>query len=276
MLKIGFIGAQSFHAQEFASLINKSGVIDARVTHIWAEPGQEERVQQLSHEYEIPVICKNYTDMIGKVDAVMLLTRNGADHVEQAKPFLNAQIPVWVDKPIALDSRDAEKLCALVQKSGMPLMGGSTLKHSSDMQTLKDLLAEFKQIDYFSFSYCSSVDAPTGGVSFYGIHLAEIICYLFGDAVETITAKQFGKTVTVLLQYKGGMVANLIMTDGGYENTYNIIGGGKYAAAHINCQDCYAKELEYMYNVLTGQDKPLSPIQFTAPVKLMHAIEQAL
>ena len=61
------------------------------------------------------------------------------------------------------------------------------------------------RIDYFSFSYCSSVDAPTGGVSFYGIHLAEIICYLFGNAIEKIVPNQFGKTVTVLLQYSSGM-----------------------------------------------------------------------
>ena len=198
------------------------------------------------------------------------------DSVEQAKPFFDARIPVWVDKPIALDSADAEKLCAYAQASGMPLMGGSTLKHSSDIQSLKNLLTEFERIDYFSFSYCSSVDAPTGGVSFYGIHLAEIICYLFGDSIETITANQFGKTVTVLLQYKNGMVANLIMTDGGYENTYSIVGGGKYAAEHISCSDCYAKELQYMYDVLSGRAEPLSPAQFITPVKLMHAIEQAL
>lgn len=276
MLKIGFIGAQSFHAKEFASFVNQSGVIDAQVTHIWGEPGQEERVQQISHECGIQTVCKDYTDMIGEIDAAMLLTRNGADHVSQAKPFLDAHIPIWIDKPIALDSADAEKLCALVQESGLPLMGGSTLKHSSDLQMLKSLIAGFERIDYFSFSYCSSVDAPTGGVSFYGIHLAEIICYLFGNAIEKIVPNQFGKTVTVLLQYSSGMVANLVMTDGGYDNTYSIIGGGKYAAGHIACQDCYEKELQYMYDVIAGRAEPLSPAQFIAPVKLMEDIVQTL
>lgn len=276
MYRIGLVGAQSFHAQEFSKLINQLGVIDAAVTHIWGEPGQEECTAQLSSEYKIQTVCYNYTDMLGNIDAAMLLTRNGADHFKQAKPFMDARIPIWIDKPVALHSSDVATLCDYAQSHHVPLMGGSTLKHSSKIRDLKQLLTSFEKIDYFSFSYCSSIDAPTGGASFYGIHLAEIIYHLFGDEINSIVANRYGKTITVLLNYKNGMVANLIMTDGGYKNTYSVIGGGSYAAAHIDCHDCYEQELQYLYDVLSGRTAPLSPSQFTVPVKIMEAVEQAM
>lgn len=276
MFKLGLIGAQSYHAEQFSKLINTLGVIDAKITHIWGEPGQEERVQQLKDAHEISTVCTNYTDMIGQIDAALLITRNGADHFMQAKPFMDAHIPIWIDKPIALDSKDVEQLCAYAQASGTPLMGGSTLKHSSDMRNLANLVADFKQIDYFSFSFCSSVDAPTGGVSFYGFHVAEIVYFLFGGEIDTVIANRHGKTITVLLNYKNGMTANLIMTEGGFENTYSVVGGGQYAAAHITCHDCYEQEMRYLYDVLTQKDKPLFPEQFIMPARIMETIERAL
>lgn len=276
MFKIGLIGAQSYHAEQFSKLINTLGVIDAKITHIWGEPGQEKRAAQLSEAHGIATVCPNYTDMIGQIDAALLITRNGADHFAQAKPFMDAHIPIWIDKPIALDSTDVETLCAYAEANGTPLMGGSTLKHSTDLCNLANLIADFERIDYFSFSFCSSVDAPTGGVSFYGFHVAEIIYHLFGGEIETIIANRHGKTITVLLNYKNGMTANLIMTDGGFENTYSIVGGGHYAAAHITCHDCYEQEMHYLYDVLTGRADPLTAEQFITPARIMETIEQAL
>lgn len=276
MYKIGLIGAQSFHAQKFAGLINQDKVIDASITHIWPEPGQEERAAQIQHENNIESMCKNYTDMIGHVDAVMLVTRNGADHFEQAKPFMEEHIPIWVDKPVALNSADTAKLCEYANKCAAPLMGGSTLKHCSDVREVERLIKDFEKVDYFSFSYCSSVGSPNGGVSFYSSHVAEIVYHLFGDNIASVTASQYNKTVVVTLLFKNGMVASLPMVEYGYTCTYSIIGADKAKAAAIECADCYEQELHYMYDVLSGKAAPLSAPQFISPVKIMEAIERAL
>lgn len=276
MYRVGIIGAQSHHSEQFSKLINSVGVIDAKVTHIWAEKGQEERVKYIKDNYGIENLCMSYEDMIGSVDVAFIVTRNGKDHFEQAKPFIDAGIPLWIDKPIALDSSDVKRLCEYAEAHGAKLMGGSTLKDSTDINNMKKKLSGFERLDYLSLSYCSSVDSPYGGISFYSIHMAEFIYFLLGDdGLETVSVSLNEKTLVVLLNYHGGRTVSLGMIEGGYQVTYAAAGGGKYATGIITCSDNYECALKHVIEVVEGKRAPLTPDEFTVPVKLMELIETA-
>lgn len=277
MYRIGLVGAQSFHSSEFAKIINNSGVIDARVTHIWSEEGHEERCAQIKEENGIEKICANYTDMIGEIDIAFIVTRNGNDHFEQIKPFVDANIPVWIDKPIALTIGDIVKICDYAESHNAMLMGGTTLKSCKSIKQLKSDIEKFERVDYLSLSYCSSVGSPTGGISFYSIHLAELAYMYFGSDIESLRACVNGDTVTVLLNYKNGTVANLIMTKGGYTMTGTAIWGNEgYISRVLDVNDCYDEELRYIIDVVEKRAEPRRRDEFIEPVKIMEAIEDAL
>ena len=48
-------------------------------------------------------------DVIGKVDAVIIATDRGDEHVWRAKPFVEAGLPVFVDKPLADNQDDLQQ-----------------------------------------------------------------------------------------------------------------------------------------------------------------------
>lgn len=277
MYKIGMVGAQSFHSSAFTEIINSADTPTACVTHIWSEKGHEERCAEIAEKYQIETICKNYTDMIGEIDIAFIVTRNGNDHFEQVKPFIDAKIPIWIDKPIALSVEDAVRICDYAQKDGVMLLGGSTLKSCRSIKQFKADVAKLERVDYFAMSYCSSVGSPTGGISFYSSHLAEVAYIFFGSEIDSLRACVNGDTVTVLLNYKCGTVASLIMTLGGYQMTGTAIwGNDHYIARTLNVDDCYTEEVKHVLAVLEKRDKPLGRDEIIEPIKIVKAIERAL
>ncbi|MGD9497283.1 MAG: gfo/Idh/MocA family oxidoreductase, partial [Armatimonadota bacterium] len=45
-------------------------------------------------------------DLIGMVDAVLVESQSGYQHLEKARPFLEAGIPTYIDKPFVIDVAD--------------------------------------------------------------------------------------------------------------------------------------------------------------------------
>ena len=55
-------------------------------------------------------ICENFEDMIGEIDALLLARDDAENHFKFAHKFLSAGIPIYIDKPFALDTTSAKKL----------------------------------------------------------------------------------------------------------------------------------------------------------------------
>lgn len=100
-----YLSKQNFPA-DFLTQIGK-------VTHVYAQ----DYVQALKvkHSSMVEHIVENPEDLIGKVDAILLARDDGENHVEMAKPFLEAGLPIFIDKPFALSLRDAEIMLRLQQ-----------------------------------------------------------------------------------------------------------------------------------------------------------------
>jgi hypothetical protein len=67
------------------------GLPDVSVTHIWTDnPTDAKDVAEATY---IDEVVSSPTDLIGKVDAVLIPTDDGDDHVGRVKPFVGAEIP---------------------------------------------------------------------------------------------------------------------------------------------------------------------------------------
>ena len=53
--------------------------------------------------------------MANEVDAVLLARDDAETHLEMAKPFLKAGVPIFIDKPLAYTVSDAEEILASQQ-----------------------------------------------------------------------------------------------------------------------------------------------------------------
>jgi hypothetical protein len=91
-------------------------IVDAAVTHVWT---QDRQISE--HIAAAALIERVVTDpchMIGEVDAILLARDDAERHEEFATPFLQAGLPIYIDKPLALSVASAERLYALQKMDG--------------------------------------------------------------------------------------------------------------------------------------------------------------
>src|SRR5580765_4099064 len=120
MIRLGMLDFDTSHCVAFTTRLNHIGddkdqfVEGAKV--VIGCPGESklspERIPDFTkamQKMEVPLVDKP-TDMIGKVDVMLIEAVDGSVHYERAKPFLEAGIPCFVDKPFACSLADARKI----------------------------------------------------------------------------------------------------------------------------------------------------------------------
>jgi len=92
-------GYSMIHHYLSAEPTDHFGIEGVRVTSAWCDdPADAERLAQASL---IPHVVARPEDLIGNVDAVLIPTDKGWEHVDRARPFVEAGLPVYIDKPLA-------------------------------------------------------------------------------------------------------------------------------------------------------------------------------
>jgi len=210
MVRIGIVGSDNSHAVAFSKLFNLSPADseiapkDFRVVALYGtDPARNKEVAEAG---AIETIVDKPEDMLGMVDAVMVVWRHGDLHARYALPFIEAGVPTWVDKPFAIKVSDAKAMIAAAQRHNTPLTGGSTLKHALDMMALKARLEveggrSIKPIVAGTMNYYASLQNEYGGIYFYGSHLAEMTMAVFGYDARSVTAIEHQGNVAAVVKY---------------------------------------------------------------------------
>jgi hypothetical protein len=136
---------------------------NASVTHIWT---QDIKISQhIAKASKIENIVKNYKDLIGAVDAILLARDDYQTHYKFSKPFIEAGLPIYIDKPIAITKADAEKIFSL-EKHKNQIFTCSALSYAKEFELSATELADLGTIKYVDA--CIAKDWEK-----YGIHIIE-------------------------------------------------------------------------------------------------------
>ena len=103
----------------------------AAVTHIWTDDPQD--APQVAAASLIPHVVGKPEDVIGQVDAAIIATDDGDDHVRRVKPFIEAGLPVFVDKPMATNVADLRQFIRW-HEAGATILSTSGMRYSPEMQ----------------------------------------------------------------------------------------------------------------------------------------------
>ena len=148
------------------------GIAGARVTHVWT---QESAISKsIADSAGISQVVVIAADMIGQVDAVILSRDDPENHWEMAHPFIEAGIPIFIDKPLAGTLEDLSYF-ANANASGKLIMSCSSMRYSSEARNAK--------IEFPSLGKLELIVA-TGKKDWlkYGVHMLEGVCMLLDDA----------------------------------------------------------------------------------------------
>lgn len=283
MIRIGIVGSDNSHAERFSEITNLENppkglhVEGTKVVAIFGE--EEERTKEVAEHGRIPRIVKDPREMLGLVDAVMVVFRHGDKHYPYASPFIEAGIPTFIDKPLTLKAEEAEKLVELAEKRSTPLTSFSTLRYA---ENTVEFIKKTEEIAPLTAGVSAGpADAEEhrqyGGLPFYGIHAVELMLATFGYEVESLLAAERQKNILVSVKYRdGALVALYFLGNASY--VFHLVAYGKEGHLEnvVDASTCYADGLKVFLKMIETGKPPLSGNELIAPVRILEAVEQSL
>jgi predicted dehydrogenase len=196
MDKCGFAGIPLYLEANRDTL----GIEGAQVTHIWTQdPKISEHIAVASG---IGKIVDRAADMIGQVDAVLLARDDPENHVVMVKPFLDADIPIFIDKPLAITDADLAYFTRQ-NAAGKFFMSCSSMRYSKECLQMRSELASLGKIEL------ATVIGQKDWVK-YGVHMLEALFALLDDpkAKSVQHVSKTGKDI-VLINFENGLLATV-------------------------------------------------------------------
>ena len=198
MIRVGLVDFDTSHVAAFTQRLNHVGVgseewVDG-ATVVAGFPGDSQMmperipgyVEQLSG-YGIPLV-ESADDLFGKIDAVMITSQQGARHLSRARPFLEAGLPTFIDKPFAGNAADAAEIIALAQAHKAPLMSCSALRWAPEVQDALRRRDEYGKILSTDVWTTAMLHDGNPGLLQYSIHGVEMLYALMGVGCKSVQA----------------------------------------------------------------------------------------
>lgn len=218
MIKLGLLDFDSSHSVEFTKRLNQidspeeQWVKGAKV--VVGCPGESkmspERIPGFTEKmkgYGVPLVDKP-AEMIGKVDAMLIEAVDGSVHYERARPFLEAGIPCFVDKPFACSTADARKMIELAEKKKLPIFSSSSLRFVPELVEYLGSSAHGGIMGCLTYGP-ASVSEQNPGLFNYGIHSVEVLYTIMGPGCVRVTCSHDQGTDVATGHWKDGRMATI-------------------------------------------------------------------
>jgi hypothetical protein len=170
------------------------GIEGVKVTHIWCNDRKDaEHVSQLSL---VPQVVGSPEEMISEVDAVLIATDIGGEHVERARPFVEAGIPIFIDKPLCDNAADLSVFENWVAE------GASILSSSSTRFAEEYAPYQYPDRPLGDWRYISMPMAKRWET--YGIHALEAVYSITGPGYVSVRNTGTPERNVVHLKHQSG------------------------------------------------------------------------
>jgi predicted dehydrogenase len=234
----------------------------ARVTHLWTDDPAE--APDVAAASLIPNIVATPEEVIGQVDAAVISTDDGDDHIRRARPFVEAGLPVFVDKPLATNVEDLRQFLTW-HRAGKVLLSTSGMRYSPEMRLSAAQHEHLGDLRWITSFTCKTWER-------YGIHALEAVEPLLGPGFTTVQA--FSDAGGDIMQI--GHQSGLRITIGAIHDAYGSFGAvhlyGTKGQLALTMGDTYtafrAQLVAFIELLRTG----VPPLPFGETVELMAVI----
>lgn len=261
MIKIGGVSLDVSHPMGFAEELEKY-CMDMKYEYVYNKGfrGDDETdwfVKRFGLQGKVDAI----EEMVDKVDVGFVQSCNWDKHLDEAIPFIKAGKPVFIDKPVIGNLKDAEKLLSLV-KDGAYVIGSSSARHADEIQAfLRKPIAE--RGDIVSIFGTCGVDEFN-----YSIHIVEIFSEIAGAKAISCRFDGYGvapdghKVETYTLAFENGIIAQYHTYIGGWRPFHLTVmtTKGSYQIA-VDSSKIYVSLLREIYRELTSKKSNLADVE---------------
>ncbi len=237
---------------------------DALVTHVCCIGEGGFTAEHVAKCSLIPHVVEKPTDVIGHVDAVVIATDMGSEHVERARPFVEAGVPVFVDKPMVDNEADLQTFVGWVA-DGKRIMSSSSMRYTKEFMPYRHSTHELGDLRFVSITTAKSWET-------YGIHALEAIYPILGPGF--LTAQNTGTKERNVVHLTHACGADIVVIA-----SYDMAGGfgclqlcGTAGSRAVSSGDSFfafkAQLTAFVDYLRTG----VHPFPFTETVELMQLV----
>lgn len=288
-LKIGIIGLDTSHAVAFTKLLN-----DANHAHhvaggqvVAAFPGGSpdfhlsiSRVEGFTNELRDNwgVTMLDTPEAVAQgCDGVLLCSVDGRVHWEQFSRIAAFGKPVFIDKPLAVNAADAQKIADLARQSGVPLLSCSSLRYA---QPLVDALENADRAAILGADCFGpmALEATQPGLFWYGIHSVEMLYAMLGPGCERVAATSNDDFDLVTGVWRDGRIGTVRGNRKG-NNSFGALWHGAAKSQFIDAgahpKPAYAGLLERLMSMFNSGQAPLDVAETLEIVRFIEAANQS-
>jgi predicted dehydrogenase len=196
----------------------------------------------------------------------------GGVHFNRAKPFLEAGLPCFIDKPFTCGVADAKKIVELAEKKKTVIFSSSSLRYTPDLVKFMDDKDRGTIQGVLAYGP-ASLHERNPGLYHYGVHAVEILYTVMGPGCQRLTCTHEKDVDVAIGQWKDGRVSEVRgIRPGG---PYGVLAFTDKGAKHIPL-DTKLIYRELLKKIVEFFDKKKAPVDPAETVEMMGFIEAAL
>jgi hypothetical protein len=217
-LRLGIVGTDTSHVTAFTRILNDptapGHVPGARVVAAYKGeasadfPPSATRIDKFAEELQsrwkielVPSIAE-----LGKrVDGILLESVDGRVHLKYAREIIAAGKPMFIDKPLAANLKDAREIARLAAAAGVPWFSSSSSRFGGIAANMK-----------FDDARAVTVWGPGPleplwdlDLSWYAIHPIELLYTLMGPGCQEVTRVSGGSAELLVGRWQDGRIGTV-------------------------------------------------------------------
>jgi hypothetical protein len=238
------------------------GLPGAHVTHICCDNKTDAR--DVARCSLIPHVVEKPEEMIGHVDAVICATDIGSEHAARCRPFLEAGIPVFIDKPLADNEEDLGTFVKW-RDEGKKFISSSSMRYSKALEPYYQSHFELGELMYICQPMCKKWET-------YGIHALEAIFPFLGEGFISIQNTGTYDKNMLHLTHKSGCDVHIPLCAGMYGAFGKTLLVGSAGSRFITDDDSYYPFKKQMALFVEWLRTGREPFAFTETVELTKLV----
>ncbi|MDY0176552.1 MAG: Gfo/Idh/MocA family oxidoreductase [Lentisphaeria bacterium] len=233
----------------------------AQVTHVYCN--QLEDAKKVAQCALIPNVVEKPEEMLGQIDALIIATDIGAEHVERARPFVEAGLPIFIDKPLCDRQADLQVFSGWL-KQGLAIMSSSSLRYCKELRPYHGCCSELGQLRHIFAPMAKQWET-------YGIHALEAVYPILGPGFVSIQSLGETDARVLLLKHRSGCLVSIAcIEDLHYGGAICL--GGTHGHKEILFSDTYQAFRDQLLDFINFLQSGVRPYPFSETEELMRLL----
>ncbi len=285
--RIGFIGCDTSHVKEFAQRLNdpKNAEHVEGATVVAAYPGGSPDFEMSISR--VPALVKELRDkwnvamfdspeeVADHVDLVFITAVDGRVHREMMKRTAKFKRPTFIDKPLAVSSKDAIEIMRIGKENGVPVMSCSALRYAESLTTALAAPGEVIGVDL-----CGpmALQPTQPGLFWYGIHTVEMMNRVMGRGCKEVRVAMNADVDLVTAIYPNNRIATIRGQRKGHAKftaTLQREEGAAFVDLNANKTSWYSSMLKAILSTIPNGKSDVAPEDALEIIRIIDAANES-